>query len=77
MSVSTWAIHHSEKYFEHPDDFMPERWLDPDSKDTKQANRAFSVGARSCIGREYDLYRHLVSIIRDHWLTMLFVPEWR
>ncbi|KAL7949231.1 cytochrome P450 [Trichoderma barbatum] len=52
VSVSNWAIHHSENYFEHPDDFMPERWLDPDSKDTKQANRAFSIGARSCIGRE-------------------------
>ena len=33
-------------------DFKPERWLDPESKDVKEASQPFLLGYRGCIGRK-------------------------
>lgn len=49
--TSTWSVSHSAKYFSEPDKFIPERWIDPDSKDVKEASQPFSLGYRACIGR--------------------------
>ncbi len=43
---------HDEKYFAEPMEFVPERWLDPDSQDVKEASQPFSLGPRGCLGRK-------------------------
>ncbi|KAI0516780.1 putative cytochrome P450 [Xylaria bambusicola] len=49
----TWVASHNPEYFQDPDTFQPERWIDPDSKDVKEASQPFSLGFRACIGRSF------------------------
>ena len=44
---------HDAAHFRRPREFIPERWLDPESKDIKEASQPFSVGPRGCLGRKY------------------------
>uniref|UniRef100_A0A4W2DQS9 Steroid 17-alpha-hydroxylase/17,20 lyase n=1 Tax=Bos indicus x Bos taurus TaxID=30522 RepID=A0A4W2DQS9_BOBOX len=39
--VNLWALHHSEKEWQHPDLFMPERFLDPTGTQTHLPARSF------------------------------------
>ncbi|EMR90855.1 putative benzoate 4-monooxygenase cytochrome p450 protein [Botrytis cinerea BcDW1] len=52
VNVSPWSITHNAKYFSDPWEFKPERWLDPNSKDIKDASRPFLLGPRDCLGRK-------------------------
>ncbi|CAJ2506368.1 Uu.00g004980.m01.CDS01 [Anthostomella pinea] len=49
----TWVASHNPAYFENPDEFRPERWIDPNCKDVKEASQPFSLGFRACIGRSF------------------------
>ncbi|KAI2616499.1 cytochrome P450 [Hypoxylon sp. NC1633] len=51
--TSAWAVTHDEQYFAEPMQFMPERWLDPNSGDVKEASQPFSLGPRGCLGRNF------------------------
>ncbi|KAI1409848.1 putative cytochrome P450 [Hypoxylon sp. FL1857] len=51
--TSTWSVSHDERYFADPDVFKPERWIDPECKDIKEASQPFSLGYRACIGRSF------------------------
>ncbi|KAI1091695.1 putative cytochrome P450 [Rostrohypoxylon terebratum] len=51
--TSTWSASHDKRYFSDPDEFNPERWIDPDCKDIKEASQPFSLGYRACIGRSF------------------------
>ncbi|KAI4861117.1 putative cytochrome P450 [Hypoxylon rubiginosum] len=51
--TSTWSVSHDERYFADPDVFKPERWVDPQCKDIKEASQPFSLGYRACIGRSF------------------------
>ncbi|KAI1434149.1 cytochrome P450 [Xylaria sp. CBS 124048] len=51
--VSSWTVAHDGKYFSDPDAFKPERWIDPDCKDVKDASQPFGQGPRMCIGRSF------------------------
>ncbi|KAL8724112.1 MAG: hypothetical protein Q9166_008124 [cf. Caloplaca sp. 2 TL-2023] len=53
MYTSAWTVTHDEKYFHEPFAFKPERWIDPDCKDVKEASQPFSLGPRGCLGRKY------------------------
>ncbi|GJC85380.1 trichothecene C-15 hydroxylase [Colletotrichum liriopes] len=55
INVSPWSITHNPKYFSDPWDFKPERWLDPNSTDNRDANRPFLLGPRDCLGRNFAL----------------------
>ncbi len=54
VGVNIYALHHNEKYFPEPFTFNPERWI-PSSPDACKATRSafvpFSIGSRSCVGR--------------------------
>lgn len=52
VNVIPWSITHNEKYFSDPWQFKPERWLDPDTTDVKEASRPFLLGPRDCLGRK-------------------------
>ena len=49
-----YSLHRNPKFWNKPDDFMPERWIDADLKDLGQSNGAympFASGPRNCIGQ--------------------------
>uniref|UniRef100_A0A4W2BPW1 Steroid 17-alpha-hydroxylase/17,20 lyase n=1 Tax=Bos indicus x Bos taurus TaxID=30522 RepID=A0A4W2BPW1_BOBOX len=51
--VNLWALHHSEKEWQHPDLFMPERFLDPTGTQLISPSLSylpFGAGPRSCVG---------------------------
>ncbi|KAK2616579.1 hypothetical protein QQS21_000402 [Conoideocrella luteorostrata] len=53
MITHAWTLTHSEEYFSEPYAFKPERWLDPRSKDVKEASQPFSMGPRGCLGQNF------------------------
>ncbi|KAK7699900.1 hypothetical protein SLS64_011331 [Diaporthe eres] len=53
VGVSNMSLHRNPLYFEGPDEFIPERWLDGEGiKKGKPAFSPFSKGPRSCLGRK-------------------------
>jgi cytochrome P450 len=52
--MSSWILHHDEKYFQNSQKFDPTRWLDP--KEARRIEKAFvpfSKGSRACVGMKY------------------------
>ena len=50
VSQSALYVAHSEEIFTRPHDFLPDRWLQPESKALESWLVAFSKGPRSCMG---------------------------
>ncbi|EXF74211.1 BCL4p [Colletotrichum fioriniae PJ7] len=48
-----WTLTHSEEYFSDPKSFKPERWLDAESADVREASQPFSMGPRGCLGQNF------------------------
>lgn len=48
----SYAATHDPANFHRPYEFLPERWLDADCKDIKDASQPFLLGSRACIGRK-------------------------
>jgi cytochrome P450 len=49
-----YGLHHNPQFWNRPDDFVPERWLDPELRDegiTCGAYMPFAVGPRNCVGQ--------------------------
>ncbi|KAK3946263.1 putative cytochrome P450 [Diplogelasinospora grovesii] len=51
--TSAWTVTHDEANFKDAMAFRPERWLDPESTDIKEASQPFSLGPRGCLGRNF------------------------
>jgi cytochrome P450 len=52
VSMACYVYHHHEPFFERPDEFLPERWLDPEkATELERAWIPFSRGSRNCIGQ--------------------------
>lgn len=51
--TSPWTTAHDPKYFAEPMHYQPERWLNADSTDVKEASQPFLLGPRACIGRSF------------------------
>lgn len=49
VSVHAWSLTHSDKNLKDPDKFIPERWLDPDNTDQREASNPFLLRPRACI----------------------------
>ncbi len=54
--MGQWYMGRSERFFENPMEFRPERWLKPDSEDPsgrpiEDVLRPFSLGPRNCLGK--------------------------
>lgn len=50
--TSAWTVTHDERNFPEATKFKPERWLDADAVDVKEASQPFSLGSRGCLGRK-------------------------
>uniref|UniRef100_A0A7N5JG51 Steroid 17-alpha-hydroxylase/17,20 lyase n=1 Tax=Ailuropoda melanoleuca TaxID=9646 RepID=A0A7N5JG51_AILME len=51
--INLWALHHNEKEWHRPDQFMPERFLDPTKSQLISPSLSylpFGAGPRSCLG---------------------------
>lgn len=46
----SYGAHHNEKYWDEPQKFRPERWMDKTKKQVKYSYIPFGAGKRSCIG---------------------------
>ncbi|KAL4777236.1 cytochrome P450 [Aspergillus nidulans var. acristatus] len=53
VSTSLYALHHNGEYFHNPYKFAPERWINPESTDRKEAVQPFLLGSRSCIAKYF------------------------
>ncbi|KAJ8126552.1 hypothetical protein O1611_g7086 [Lasiodiplodia mahajangana] len=50
-SMTTLTTHMNPETFEHPDEFIPQRWID--NPKLSRALIAFSRGSRNCVGQEF------------------------
>ncbi|KAK5997926.1 Cytochrome P450 monooxygenase acrF-like protein [Cladobotryum mycophilum] len=69
ISVNALDIHYNEKYFPSPQEFTPERWLDPDNEIPRSYFRTFGRGHRACLGQNMatnELKIILVATIREY-----------
>lgn len=57
VSANAWILHRDRKlYGEYVEEFIPERWLDPErAKLYKKYNLTFVYGARGCLGKDIAL----------------------
>jgi len=49
-----WSIHRDSRYFENPETFDPDRWVDR-SPQSVEAYFPFSSGPHACIGRQFSI----------------------
>jgi cytochrome P450 len=52
--VWLYSLHRNPEFWNNPDEFIPERWIDVDLKDPGQSNGAympFASGPRNCLGQ--------------------------
>ncbi|KAL1594123.1 hypothetical protein SLS59_008957 [Nothophoma quercina] len=52
ISMSSWLIHLNPELFPEPDNFRPERWLEPGAENLKKYLVNFSRGSRICLDWE-------------------------
>jgi cytochrome P450 len=67
--MSQLVMHRSPRYFERPDDFMPERWLGKPPELPQFAYFPFGGGSRKCIGDRFawtEARIHLASLAARH-----------
>ncbi|KAK7749837.1 hypothetical protein SLS53_000418 [Cytospora paraplurivora] len=65
--VSPWTVSHDERYFHDPMVFKPERWLDPNCTDVKEASQPFSLGPRGCIGKSFAYAQMSLELAKIVW----------
>ncbi|KAM7212583.1 Cytochrome P450 [Rhypophila decipiens] len=55
VGVPLYSIHHSDRYYDSPFEYKPERWLEDDGTGSIERGRSvfnpFSLGMRGCLGK--------------------------
>ena len=65
--VSQYVTHRDARYFESPDDFIPERWFNDFEKSLPRgAYFPFGAGTRKCLGDQFALLEGRIIIWRLH-----------
>ncbi|KAJ4382010.1 hypothetical protein N0V86_002336 [Didymella sp. IMI 355093] len=52
IGMSAWLVHMNPSLFPSPDEFRPERWLEPGAEHLKKYLVNFSKGSRVCLGKD-------------------------
>ncbi|KAI1826293.1 cytochrome P450-like protein [Xylaria intraflava] len=80
LAVTHYAIHHNETYYPDSFAYKPERWIaQPSGTETKEESEkrlslaqsafcAFSVGPRSCVGKNLAMKEISIALARIIWL---------
>ncbi|KAG0711432.1 Cytochrome P450 2L1 [Chionoecetes opilio] len=52
LNGTIFTIHHDTRYWDNPDEFLPERWLNDEGKfvTKKEGFLPFGIGKRQCLG---------------------------
>lgn len=70
LSMSSWLVHMNPDLFSSPDEFQPERWLEPGANHLKKYLVNFTKGSRTCLGK--DLARmeivYTLALIVGRWV---------
>jgi cytochrome P450 len=75
--MSQYVLHHDRRFFENPEDFLPDRWTDEMQKNLPQfAYFPFGGGIRRCIGEQFAWMEGilLIASIAQKWQFQL-VPN--
>ncbi|KAH8432071.1 cytochrome P450 [Aspergillus melleus] len=66
--TSAWTVTHDTRYFHSPFEFNPDRWLDQDCTDIKEASQPFSLGPRGCLGRNFAMMEISLILAKMHFV---------
>ena len=61
--VSPYVMHRDPRFYDDPESFRPERWLDPDKTPPKYAYFPFGGGPRFCIGSTFALTEAVLLLV--------------
>ncbi|WP_132058147.1 cytochrome P450 [Halorussus amylolyticus] len=53
LVLPTWVLHRDDRFWDDPEAFRPERWLEADRDRPEYAYFPFGGGPRRCIGRQF------------------------
>ncbi|TGJ85024.1 hypothetical protein E0Z10_g3719 [Xylaria hypoxylon] len=70
--TSAYTVTHDDKYFPDPYVFQPERWLESQSANVKEASQPFSLGPRGCLGQNFAMME-----INQILAKMIFKYDWK
>ena len=77
--MSQWVAHHDPRWWPRPDEFVPDRWLDPAARDARPryAYFPFGGGPRSCIGEAFAWTEAILVIaaLAQRWRMELAQPD--
>jgi len=62
IGVSFYELHRNPKYWKNPDEFIPERFLGDQKKESMQYFYPFGAGPRMCIGTGFTIYEMCLTI---------------
>ncbi|MGE8341128.1 MAG: cytochrome P450, partial [Flavobacterium sp.] len=62
IGVSFYELHRNPKYWNNPDEFIPERFLGEQKKESMQYFYPFGAGPRMCIGTGFAIYEMCLTI---------------
>ncbi|KAG5340415.1 CP9E2 protein, partial [Acromyrmex heyeri] len=67
--IPLYAIHHDEKYYDNPEEFRPERFLNNDQDNNYRSSFyfPFGLGSRMCIGSRFSLL--MIKVVLFHLLA--------
>ena len=71
MLINMWSIHFDPKYWDTPEAFLPERWLNENGQFISPSKGfiLFSLGRRSCIGEAF-------AKLEIHMLTTMLLQRY-
>lgn len=62
MLVVPWLLHRHRNYWDNPDAFIPERFMDVNKRPDKFLYLPFSVGPRVCLGKMFGMVEAVIAI---------------
>ena len=62
VGASIYELHRNKKYWEHPESFNPNRFLDENRKQILPYYLPFGAGPRLCIGNNFAMYEMILTV---------------